>query len=158
MKLEDVTLEIAVELLKLPRSLGVHPETGGKLQTNLGRFGPYILYDRGKEGKEYRSLKAPDDVLTVTLERAVAILAEPKAVRGARGSKEPLRVIGTHPDDNQPVAIYDGPYGKYIKHDKTNAGIPEGEDGRGHQSRNCSEFISSKRWHGEENNQTGDHN
>jgi DNA topoisomerase I len=125
MKLEDVTLEIAIELLKLPRSLGVHPETGGKLQTNLGRFGPYILYDRGKEGKEYRSLKAPDDVLTVTLERAVAILAEPKATRG--GKKEPLRTIGNHPDDNEPVAIFAGPYGKYIKHGKINAGIPEGE-------------------------------
>ncbi|WP_295615213.1 topoisomerase C-terminal repeat-containing protein, partial [Chamaesiphon sp. GL140_3_metabinner_50] len=125
MKLEDVTLEIAVELLKLPRSLGTHPETGGKLQTNLGRFGPYILYDRGKEGKEYRSIKAPDDVLTVTLERAVEILAEPKAVRG--GKKEPLRTIGNHPDDNEPVAIFAGPYGKYIKHGKINAGIPEGE-------------------------------
>jgi DNA topoisomerase I len=124
---DDVTLEIAVELLKLPRSLGVHPETGGKLQTNVGRFGPYILYDRGKEGKEYRSLKAPDDVYTVTLERAVAILAEPKAVRGARGNKEPLRLLGNHPGDDQPVAIYEGPYGKYIKHDKTNVGIPEGE-------------------------------
>jgi DNA topoisomerase I len=125
MKLEDVTLEIAVELLKLPRSLGTHPETGGKLQTNLGRFGPYILHDRGKDGKEYRSLKAPDDVLTVSLERAVAILAEPKPTRG--GSKEPLRTIGTHPDDNEPVAIFAGPYGKYIKHGKINAGIPEGE-------------------------------
>jgi DNA topoisomerase I len=125
MKLEDVTLEIAVELLKLPRSLGVHPETGGKLQTNLGRFGPYILHDRGKEGKEYRSLKATDDVLTVTLERALAILAEPKSTRG--GKKEPLRTIGNHPDDNEPVSIFAGPYGKYIKHGKINAGIPEGE-------------------------------
>jgi DNA topoisomerase I len=125
MKLEDVTLEIAIELLKLPRSLGVHPETGGKLQTNLGRFGPYILYDRGKEGKEYRSLKAPDDVLTVSLERAVAILAEPKSTRG--GKKEPLRTLGNHPDDNEPIAIFAGPYGKYIKHGKINAGIPEGE-------------------------------
>ena len=125
MKLEDVTLEIAIELLKLPRSLGVHPETGGKLQTNLGRFGPYILHDRGKEGKEYRSLKATDDVLTVTLERALAILAEPKSTRG--GKKEPIRTIGNHPDDNEPVAIFSGPYGKYIKHGKINAGIPEGE-------------------------------
>jgi DNA topoisomerase I len=123
----DITLEIALELLKLPRDLGVHPETGGKLQTNKGRFGPYILYDRGKEGKEYRSLKAPDDVYTVTLERAVEILAQPKATRGARGTKEPLRSLGNHPADNQLVAIYEGPYGKYIKHDKTNVGIPEGE-------------------------------
>jgi DNA topoisomerase I len=144
MKLEDVTLEIAVELLKLPRSLGVHPETGGKLQTNLGRFGPYILYDRGKEGKEYRSLKAPDDVLTVSLERAVAILAEPKAVRGARGKKEPLRVIGNHPSDNQPIEIYEGPYGKYIKHDKTNAGVPEGETVEGISLETALSLLAAK--------------
>jgi DNA topoisomerase I len=144
MKLEDVTLEIAIELLKLPRSLGVHPETGGKLQTNLGRFGPYILYDRGKEGKEYRSLKAPDDVLTVSLERAVAILAEPKAVRGARGKKEPLRVIGNHPDDNQPIEIYEGPYGKYIKHDKTNAGVPEGETVEGISLETALSLLAAK--------------
>jgi DNA topoisomerase I len=144
MKLEDVTLEIAIELLKLPRSLGVHPETGGKLQTNLGRFGPYILYDRGKEGKEYRSLKAPDDVLTVSLERAVAILAEPKAVRGARGKKEPLRVIGNHPNDNQPIEIYEGPYGKYIKHDKTNAGVPEGETVEGISLETALSLLAAK--------------
>jgi DNA topoisomerase I len=144
MKLEDVTLEIAVELLKLPRSLGVHPETGGKLQTNLGRFGPYILYDRGKEGKEYRSLKAPDDVLTVSLERAVAILAEPKAVRGARGKKEPLRTIGNHPSDNQPIEIYEGPYGKYIKHDKTNAGVPEGETVEGISLETALSLLAAK--------------
>jgi DNA topoisomerase I len=144
MKLEDVTLEIAIELLKLPRSLGVHPETGGKLQTNLGRFGPYILYDRGKEGKEYRSLKAPDDVLTVSLERAVAILAEPKAVRGARGKKEPLRVIGNHPSDNQPIEIYEGPYGKYIKHDKTNAGVPEGETVEGISLETALSLLAAK--------------
>jgi DNA topoisomerase I len=144
MKLEDVTLEIAVELLKLPRSLGVHPETGGKLQTNLGRFGPYILYDRGKEGKEYRSLKAPDDVLTVSLERAVAILAEPKAVRGVRGKKEPLRTIGNHPSDNQPIEIYEGPYGKYIKHDKTNAGVPEGETVEGISLETALSLLAAK--------------
>jgi DNA topoisomerase I len=129
MKLEDVTLDIALDLLKLPRSLGTHPATGGKLQAAIGRFGPYILHDQGKEGKEYRSLKATDDVLTVTLERAVEILAEPKSPRAASRSKtkEPLRVLGNHPEDNEPINIYKGPYGDYIKHGKTNVGIPEGE-------------------------------
>lgn len=129
MKLEDVTLEIALDLLKLPRDLGTHPETGGKIKTAIGRFGPYILHDRGKEGKEYRSLKAGDDVLTVSLERALEILAEPKSSRaGSRSkTKEPLRVLGNHPDDEEPINIYKGPYGNYIKHGKTNVGIPEGE-------------------------------
>ncbi len=126
---EDVTLEIAVGLLSLPRSLGVHPATGGKIQAGLGRFGPYVVHDQGKEGKEFRSLKADDDVLTISLERALELLAEPKKGRsGARGkSKAPLRELGAHPKDGEPVNIYDGPYGPYVKHGKTNASVPEGE-------------------------------
>ncbi len=126
--IEDVTLEMALGLLALPRTLGVHPATGGKIQASLGRFGPYVVHDQGKEGKEYRSLKAGDNVLTITLERALALLSEPKKGRaGAGKSKKPLRELGTHPKDNEPVNIYEGPYGPYVKHGKTNASIPEGE-------------------------------
>jgi DNA topoisomerase-1 len=126
-KPENVTLDMAVGLLALPRNLGTHPVTGGKIQASLGRFGPYIAHDQGKEGKEFRSLKASDDVLTVTLERALEILAEPKKPGRERKSKAPLRELGLHPTDNEPVNIYDGPYGLYIKHNKTNVAIPEGQ-------------------------------
>ena len=127
--LEDVTLEMALGLLSLPRNLGVHPETGSKIQGGLGRFGPYVVHDQGKEGKDFRSLKATDNILTITLERALELLAEPKKGRGSTRSKtkEPLRELGTHPADGEPVNIYDGPYGPYIKHGKTNASLPEGE-------------------------------
>ena len=126
-KPEDITLEQAVGLLALPRLLGTHPLTGGKIKASLGRFGPYIVQEEGKE-KEYRSLKASDDVLTITLDRALALLAEPKKARGARGStKPPLKELGKHPDDGELVGLYEGPYGVYIKHGKTNAKIPEGE-------------------------------
>jgi DNA topoisomerase-1 len=126
-KPEDVTLEQAVGLLALPRLLGTHPVTGGKIKASLGRFGPYIVQEQGKE-KEYRSLKAGDDILTITLDRALALLAEPKKTRGARGStKPPLKELGKHPDDGESVGLYEGPYGVYIKHGKTNAKIPEGE-------------------------------
>jgi len=125
--MDDVTLEMAVGLLSLPRHLGVHPETGGKIQAGLGRFGPYVVHDQGKVGKDYRSLKAEDDVLTVSLDRALALLAEPKGGRGSRRSKskDPLRELGAHPADEEPVNIYDGPYGPYIKHGKTNVSVPE---------------------------------
>ncbi|BCU11548.1 type I DNA topoisomerase [Microcystis aeruginosa] len=126
-KPEDVTLEQAVGLLALPRLLGTHPLTGGKIKASLGRFGPYVVQEQGKE-KEYRSLKAGDDVLTITLDRALALLAEPKKTRSARGStKPPLKELGKHPDDGESVGLYEGPYGVYIKHGKTNAKIPEGE-------------------------------
>lgn len=127
MKPEDLTLEIAVGLLSLPRLLGEHPETGAKVKASLGRFGPYVVHDQGKDGKDYRSIKAPDDVLTITLDRALEMLAQPKASRGRRSSKKPLKELGAHPADNEPVNIYEGPYGKYIKHGKTNVGIPEEE-------------------------------
>lgn len=124
---EDVTVEMAVGLLSLPRKLGEHPETGASIQANLGRFGPYVVHN-AKEGKDYRSLKAGDDVLSVTLERALELLSEPKKGRGSRStSKKPLRELGTHPDSEEAVNIYEGPYGVYIKHGKTNVGIPEGE-------------------------------
>jgi DNA topoisomerase-1 len=126
-KPEDVTLPQAVGLLALPRLLGTHPLTGGKIKASLGRFGPYIVQEQGKE-KEYRSLKAGDDVLTITLDRALALLAEPKKARGTRGSTKPaLKELGKHPDDGELVGLYEGPYGVYIKHGKTNAKMPEGE-------------------------------
>jgi DNA topoisomerase-1 len=127
--MENVTLEMAVGLLALPRTLGIHPATGGKIQAGLGRFGPYIVHDLGKEGKEYRSLKAGDNVLTIDLKRALELLSEPKKGRagGASKSKKALRELGAHPDDKEPVNIYDGPYGPYVKHGKTNASLPEGK-------------------------------
>ncbi|MBD0343405.1 MAG: type I DNA topoisomerase [Coleofasciculus sp. Co-bin14] len=127
--MENVTLEMAVGLLALPRTLGIHPASGGKIQAGLGRFGPYIVHDLGKEGKEYRSLKAGDDVLTIDLKRALELLSEPKKGRagGASKSKKALRELGAHPDDKEPVNIYDGPYGPYVKHGKTNASLPEGK-------------------------------
>ncbi|MFE1743764.1 type I DNA topoisomerase [Coleofasciculus sp. H7-2] len=144
--IEDVTLDMAVGLLSLPRTLGIHPETSGKVQAGLGRFGPYVVHDQGKEGKEYRSLKASDDVLTIDIERAVELLAEPKKGRGGTRSKskEPLRELGTHPADGEPVNIYDGPYGPYIKHGKTNASVPEGESVEGLTMEKALEALAAK--------------
>jgi DNA topoisomerase-1 len=125
---ENLSLDMAVGLLSLPRTLGVHPVTGSKIKASLGRFGPYVVHDQGKEGKDYRSLKAGDDVLTVSLERALTLLSEPKKGRETTrtNSKTALRELGMHPDEGTPVNIYDGPYGPYIKHGKINASIPEG--------------------------------
>ncbi|MCS6812083.1 MAG: type I DNA topoisomerase [Cyanobacteria bacterium] len=122
-----VTLDMAVGLLALPRTLGIHPDTGCRIQASLGRFGPYIVHDQGKDGKDYRSLKAEDDVLTITLERALELLAEPKGKRGRASAAKPLRELGAHPEDGEPVNVFNGPYGLYVKHGKTNAGLPEGQ-------------------------------
>ncbi|MBW4625482.1 MAG: type I DNA topoisomerase [Brasilonema octagenarum HA4186-MV1] len=124
---ENVTLETAIGLLSLPRTLGVHPQTGAQIQANLGRFGPYVVHNQTGE-KDYRSLKASDDILTISLGRALELLSEPKKGRSTRNSKSKAaeRELGAHPEDGEPVNIYNGPYGPYIKHGKTNVSIPEG--------------------------------
>ncbi|OWY69120.1 DNA topoisomerase I [cyanobacterium TDX16] len=125
---DNLTLETAVGLLSLPRLLGTHPATGGKIQASIGPYGPYVVHDQGKEGKDYRSLKVSDNVLTVTLERALEILAEPKKGRRTSSKSKPaLRELGAHPGDGEPVNIFEGPYGLYVKHGKTNVGLPEGQ-------------------------------
>ncbi|HEX3927032.1 MAG TPA: type I DNA topoisomerase [Gemmatimonadales bacterium] len=128
-KPEDATLEMAIGLLALPRLLGNHPESGRPVKAGLGRFGPYILHDLGKGTADFRSLKAGDDVLTVSLERALQLLAEPKAQRGRRGANAtPLRELGAHPADSKPVQLFDGKYGPYVKHGDLNASLPRGAD------------------------------
>ncbi len=125
----DVTLDLAVGLLSLPRLLGRHPDTGNAVKAGLGRFGPFVVHNKGgAEGKDdFRSLKGDDDVLTVTLERAVELLREPKAMRGRRAAT-PLREIGKHPSDQEPVQLFDGRYGPYVKHGDINASVPKGTD------------------------------
>ena len=85
-----------------------------------------MVHDQGKDGKDYRSLKGDDDVLTITFDRAMELLSQPKSGRGRRKA-EPLKELGKHPDDDELIAVYKGPYGLYVKHGKTNAGLPEGK-------------------------------
>jgi DNA topoisomerase-1 len=115
---ENVTLEQALALLQLPRVLGQHPETGQDIEAGIGRFGPYVRHNG-----EYRSLGKQDDVLTISLARALELLAKEK---GKRRKAAVVREIGPHPDDGKPVAIYEGRYGPYVKHGKMNASLPKG--------------------------------
>jgi DNA topoisomerase-1 len=84
----------------------------------LGRYGPYL-----KHGSAYTSLGPDDDVLTIGLNRAVAVIRE-KPARG--GAAAPLRTVGDHPEDGKPVNLYKGRYGPYVKHGKVNASLPKG--------------------------------
>ncbi|HUK61650.1 MAG TPA: type I DNA topoisomerase [Stellaceae bacterium] len=112
----DVTLESALKLLALPREVGPHPEDGEPIVAGIGRFGPYV-----RHGKIYKSLTAGDDVLTIGLNRAVSLLAEPKTGRGGRS---PLRVVGEHPSDGASINLYRGRYGPYVSHGGINATVP----------------------------------
>mgnify|MGYP002145911690 CR=1 FL=1 len=96
---------------------------GGKVQAGLGRFGPYVVHHKGKGEKDYRSLKAEDDVLMVGLSRAVELLAQPKRGRGGRTA---LKDLGTPDGADEAIQLFDGPYGLYVKQGKVNASLPEG--------------------------------
>jgi len=116
----DVDLDIALRLLALPRELGRHPETGDAIVAGIGRFGPYI-----KHGTTFKSLAADDDVLTIGLNRAVVLLAEPAGQR--RSGPRLLRELGEHPDGGT-VAVYAGRYGPYVSHDGVLASLPRTAD------------------------------
>jgi DNA topoisomerase-1 len=119
---ESLTLDDALGLLRLPRLLGEHPD-GGKVQAGLGRFGPYVVHDKGKGEKDYRSIKAEDEVLSIGLSRAVELLAIPKKGRGGRTA---LKDLGTPEGGDEAVQLFDGPYGLYVKQGKVNASLSEG--------------------------------
>jgi DNA topoisomerase-1 len=119
---ENVTLELAVKLLSLPRNLGNHPDDGEPVIATQGRFGPFI-----KHGSDSRSLGPGQDLLEITLEEALAILAQPKAVRGrGRGvAAPPLKSLDPSPVTGKPIELRDGRYGLYVTDGETNASLPK---------------------------------
>ena len=125
MEAGSIDLNMALQLLNLPRSLGEHPETGKEVKAGVGRFGPYVVYDGA-----FVSLKASDSVLDIELDRALELIAsaaERKGKRGASGStggKNVLKVLGDHPDGG-PVQVLDGKYGPYVSYQKINVTLPK---------------------------------
>jgi DNA topoisomerase-1 len=122
MTLDTVTLDDALKLLSLPRTLG--EIDGEPVTVQNGRYGPYV-----KQGAESRSLATEEDMFTVTLEAAKALLAEPKARgRGRAGSAPPLRELGDDPATGKPMVIKDGRFGPYVTDGETNASLRKGDE------------------------------
>ena len=126
MVLERITLDEAEALLTLPRTLGVDPADGEPILANNGRYGPYI-----QKGKDYRTIDNEDHLLTITLDEALAILAQPKVYRrgGARNmaAAGPLREFGTDPVSSRNVVAKDGRFGVYVTDGETNASLSKGD-------------------------------
>ncbi len=116
---DEVDEELALKLMSLPRTLGLHPETEKTVRAAVGRFGPYVTHDG-----LFASVKAPDDVLEIELDRALVLLAE-KAAQGGKSTKSVLKDLGEHPTDGGPVQVLDGRYGPYVKYKRTNATLPK---------------------------------
>ena len=112
---KDVTLDVALALLALPRDIGGHPESGKVIQAGIGRFGPYLLHDG-----RYKNLTADDDVLTIGINRAVDLLA---AASGKGAGRAPLRTLGEQ--DGKPVTVNSGRFGPYVALGKVYATLPK---------------------------------
>ncbi len=117
---DEVTLEVALKLLSLPREVGRHPEDGEPIRAGIGRFGPYVQH-----GKTYASLETGDDVFTIGLNRAVTLIAE-KIAKGPRRrfGADPGRALGDHPSKGGPIVAKNGRYGPYVSHAGVNATLP----------------------------------
>jgi DNA topoisomerase-1 len=119
---ETVTIDDALRLLSLPRVLGVHPEDGEEIVALNGRYGPYI-----KKGSDTRSLDAEEQLFTIDVDAALALLAEPKRRRGQRAAAAPLRELGADPASGENVVVKEGRFGPYVTDGATNASLRKGD-------------------------------
>jgi DNA topoisomerase-1 len=118
---DTLTLERALQLLALPRAVGLHPETGKPISAGIGRYGPFILHDG-----TYANLPDVEEVFTVGLNRAVDLLAQ-KAAGGGRFSRAraPIAAIKTFEHADGTISVRDGRYGPYVNQGKVNATLPK---------------------------------
>jgi DNA topoisomerase-1 len=135
---ETLTLDQALRLLSLPRALGKDPEGAEVLAAN-GRYGPYV-----KRGDDFRSLENEDRLFTVTLDEALALLAQPKA-RQRREAKPPLREMGPDPVTEKPMVIKEGRFGPYVTDGEYNASLRSGQTPEELTVEQASEMLAEKR-------------
>ncbi|HEX2803089.1 MAG TPA: DNA topoisomerase, partial [Sphingomicrobium sp.] len=120
---DELTTEMAERLLSLPREIGPHPETGKPITASIGRYGPYLAHD----GK-YAKLGSTAEVFETGMNAAVSKLADAAAARGGQrgGSREPIAVLGAHPQSGKEIKVMAGRYGPYATDGSTNATLPKG--------------------------------
>ena len=122
MDLATTTIDDALRLLSLPRTVGHDPSDGELITAQNGRYGPYI-----NKGKESRTLDTEEELFTYTLDQSLAKLAEPR-VYGRRGpAKPPLREFGVDPISSKPVVAKEGKFGVYVTDGETNASLTRGD-------------------------------
>jgi DNA topoisomerase I len=114
----DVDFKMALEILSMPKTLGVHPDTKKDVKVGIGRFGPFVLHDG-----DYRSVPKTETVFTMDLKKSLDLLALPKKGRGKAAA---IKEFGQHPNHDVTVSLFNGPYGPYLKAGKANVGLPEG--------------------------------
>ncbi len=140
MDLGTITLEEALQLLSLPRDVGEDPESGEVITARNGPYGPYL-----KKGRDTRQLPDEESLLTVTLEEALKLYAQPKQRRGRGAVPTSLREFGTDPVSEKPVVVKDGRFGPYVTDGTTNATIPRSETVEGLTAERAYTLLADKR-------------
>lgn len=135
--LAELTLEDALLLLTIPRTIGEHPEDSAPVEALNGRYGPYIKWN-----KESRSLETEEQILTVTMDEAMALLAKP---RQRRGAKPPLKELGADPVTGKEIVIKDGRFGLYMTDGETNVSFRKAETLDNITLDHASERLAEKR-------------
>ncbi len=138
MSLEEITLDDAVRLLTLPRVVGVDPESGDEITAQNGRYGPYL-----KKGTDSRSIESEEQLLTITLEQALAIYAQPKQ-RG-RAAANPGKELGEDPATGAKVTVKSGRFGYYVTDGEYNATLRQGDDHETVTLERAAELLADKR-------------
>jgi len=139
MSLDTVTLDDALRLLTLPRTVGKDAESDEPITAQNGRYGPYL-----KKGSDSRSLESEEQLFTITLDQALAIFAQPKQ-RGRRAASAPLRELGTDPNSEKPVVVKDGRFGPYVTDGETNATLRKADSVDEITLERATELLAEKR-------------
>ena len=108
--METITLEEALDLFKLPRTVGEYE--GSEITIGAGRFGPYVLHN-----KKYVSIPKGTDPMTITLEEAVRLIEEKRS----QDEKRHLKNF----DEDKKLEILNGRYGPYIAYNGNNYRLPK---------------------------------
>jgi DNA topoisomerase I len=139
MTLETVTLDDALKLLSLPRTIG---ELDGEVVTvQNGRYGPYA-----KRGTDSRSLESEEQMFTLTLAEAKELFAQPKPRgRAARAAVPPLRELGADPVSGKPMVIKDGRFGPYVTDGESNASLRKGDEVATITDERAAELLADRR-------------
>jgi DNA topoisomerase-1 len=138
MSLETVTLEEALRLLSLPLALG--DAEGEEVTAQNGRYGPYV-----QKGKETRSLESEEQLFTITLEEALALLSKPKERRRRGQAAGPLREIGPDSLSGKKIVVRSGRFGPYVTDGETNASLRRGDDPETVTLERASELLAERR-------------
>jgi DNA topoisomerase-1 len=133
-----LTFHQALELLLIPRVVGSDPADGVEIVAFNGKFGPYL-----KKGTDSRSLLTEDQLLTVTVDEALALFAQPKT-RG-RNAKGPLREMGADPDTGLDMVVKDGRFGPYVTDGTTNASLRRGDEVESLTVERAAELLAERR-------------